>query len=47
MDFSRLHPGGVAEGVASVARGLLEQGVTAFCPTIISSSTEYYTSVSS
>ena len=46
MDFSRLHKGGVAEGVATVARGLLEHGVTAFCPTIITSGADYYASVS-
>ena len=46
VDFSKLRPGGVAGGVASVARLLLEHGVTAFCPTIVTSSTDYYTSVS-
>ncbi|CAI8019600.1 N-acetylglucosamine-6-phosphate deacetylase [Geodia barretti] len=45
VDFSKLRPGGVAEGVASVARGLLEHGVTAFCPTIITSGADYYASI--
>lgn len=46
VDFSRLRPGGVVEGVASVAKGLLAHGVTAFCPTIITSASDYYASVS-
>ena len=46
MDFSHLAAGGVAEGVATVARGLLAHGVTAFCPTVISAASDYYRAVS-
>ena len=46
MDFSRLRAEGVADGLATVAKGLLAHGVTSFCPTIITSTAEYYASVS-
>ena len=46
VDFSSLEPGDVEEGVETVARGLLAHGVTSFCPTVITSSSEYYRTVS-
>ena len=45
MDFSSLSPGGVADAMETVARGLLQHGVTSFCPTIITSPPEYYEQV--
>ena len=45
MDFSSLEPGDVADGVETVAKGLLGHGVTSFCPTIVTSSPEYYSTV--
>lgn len=45
MDFSSLEPGDVADGVETVAKGLLGHGVTSFCPTIVTSPPEYYSTV--
>ena len=45
MDFSSLEPGGVVQGVETVAKGLLAYGVTSFCPTIVTSTAEYYDAV--
>lgn len=42
VDFSSLEEGGVWEGVETVRTGLLKHGVTAFCPTIVTSDVEYY-----
>ena len=32
----------MAEGVAKVSRCLLEHGVTAYCPTVVTASPDYY-----
>ena len=32
----------MAEGVAKVSRHLLEHGVTAYCPTVVTASPDYY-----
>ena len=32
----------VSEGIAKVSRGLLKHGVTAYCPTIVTASPDYY-----
>ena len=32
----------MSEDVSRVSRGLLEHGVTAYCPTVVTSSPEYY-----
>ena len=32
----------MSEGVSRVSQGLLEHGVTAYCPTIVTSSPDYY-----
>ena len=45
VDFSLLKPGGVAKGLETVAKGLLAHGVTSFCPTIVTSSADYYAAV--
>lgn len=45
MDFSSLESGDVADAVETVAKGLLGHGVTSFCPTIVTSSPEYYSTV--
>lgn len=45
MDFSMLVSGGVADKLDTVAKGLLAHGVTAFCPTIVTSPAEYYAAV--
>lgn len=37
----------ITDGVCRVAKHLLEHGVTAFCPTIVTSTPEYYKRVSS
>ena len=42
IDFSSMDEGTVGEGVAKVSRRLLEHGVTAFCPTIVTASPDYY-----
>ena len=36
----------IEEGVITVAKHLLEHGVTAFCPTIVTSTPDYYKKVS-
>lgn len=41
MDFS-YDVGSVDEGIAKVSKGLLEHGVTSFCPTLVTSPTETY-----
>ena len=45
MDFSSLESGDVADAVETVAKGLLGHEVTSFCPTIVTSSPEYYSTV--
>ena len=45
MDFSE-HTETIEEGVRQVAKGLLEHGVTSFCPTVITSPKELYHKVS-
>lgn len=45
MDFSMLEPENAVQGLDTVAKGLLEHGVTSFCPTIITSTPEYYAAV--
>jgi len=45
VDFSSLEPGDVADAVETVAKGLLGHGVTSFCPTIVTSPQEYYSTV--
>ena len=45
MDFSE-HTETIEEGVRQVAKGLLEHGVTSFCPTVITSPQELYHKVS-
>lgn len=42
VDFSSLEEDKVAEGVAKVSHHLLEHGVTAYCPTVVTSSPDYY-----
>ena len=42
VDFSSLEDCGVWEGVETVRAGILKHGVTAFCPTIVTSDPEYY-----
>ena len=44
MDFSSA-PDKLADGLQYVARGLLQHGVTSFCPTIVTSSEEMYKQV--
>ena len=45
VDFSEISSD-IPAGVGKVAKGLLEQGVTSFCPTVITSNTETYRTVS-
>lgn len=42
VDFSSLDEDKVIEGVAKVSHHLLEHGVTAYCPTIVTASPDYY-----
>ncbi|EGD72609.1 amidohydrolase domain-containing protein 2 [Salpingoeca rosetta] len=42
VDFSSSHSNDIEDGIAKVRRALLKQGVTGFCPTIITSSPERY-----
>ena len=42
VDFSSLEAGGVREEVDKVREGVLKHGVTAICPTIVTSDSEYY-----
>ena len=42
MDFSSLKEEKVTENLDKVSRGLLEHGVTAYCPTLVTSSKDYY-----
>ena len=43
VDFSSLDSvQDVSKEVSKVSRGLLEHGVTAYCPTLVTSSWEYY-----
>ena len=42
VDFSSLSEGGVSQSLDKVRRGLLQHGVTAFCPTLVTSSLDYY-----
>ena len=44
MDFS-VDTGNVAAGLCNVAGGILQHGVTSFCPTIVSSKPEVYQKV--
>jgi len=41
IDFS-YNVDNVEEGIAKVAKGLLEHGVTSFCPTLVTSPSEIY-----
>ena len=42
VDFSSSHSDDIEQGIALVRKRLLEQGVTGFCPTIITSAPERY-----
>lgn len=42
VDFSSLEEGGVESSVDKVSQGLLHHGVTAYCPTVVTSSGGYY-----
>lgn len=42
MDFSSMSAGTVEAGLDTVSRGLLQHGVTAYCPTLVTSAQEYY-----
>ena len=42
VDFSSMEEEKVSENVSKVSRRLLEYGVTAYCPTIVTSSPNYY-----
>ena len=44
VDFSRLSED-PQEGVARVARGILSHGVTAFCPTLVTTTEEDYAKI--
>lgn len=44
VDFS-VNTDNIEEGVAKVAKGILEHGVTSFCPTIVTSSESTYKQV--
>lgn len=44
-DFSTLNEENVEECVNAVAKGILQHGVTSFCPTVITSSPEKYKEV--
>lgn len=45
IDFSMLEPENMVQGLDTVAKGLLTHGVTSFCPTIVTSTPEYYSTV--
>ena len=42
MDFSSLKEEEVSESLSKVSRGILQHGVTAYCPTLVTSSQDYY-----
>ncbi len=42
VDFSSLEEEKVEEDLKKVSRGLLMHGVTAYCPTLVTSSKDYY-----
>lgn len=42
VDFSSMKAGSVEASLGKVSHGLLEHGVTAFCPTLVTSSKDYY-----
>ena len=42
VDFSSMEADKVSENVSKVSQRLLEHGVTAYCPTIVTSSPDYY-----
>ena len=42
IDFSSLKEDNVSESISLVSEGLLRYGVTAYVPTIVTSSTDYY-----
>ena len=42
MGLGRVPVCDVEEGLEKVARGLLQHGVTAFCPTIVTAPEDYY-----
>ena len=44
VDFSS-DPDKLEEGLKTVAKGLLQHGVTSYCPTIVTSSQESYSEV--
>ena len=42
VDFSSLAADAVHDSLDNVSRGLLQHGVTAYCPTLVTSSRDYY-----
>ena len=42
VDFSSMDEDKVGEGVTKVSCRLLEHGVTAYCPTVVTASPDYY-----
>lgn len=42
VDFSSLEVTDINHSLGKVSRGLLQHGVTAYCPTLVTSSREYY-----
>ena len=42
VDFSSLEVADIERSLGKVSRGLLQHGVTAYCPTLVTSSREYY-----
>lgn len=42
VDFSSMEEQDVRKSLDKVSRGLLQHGVTAYCPTLVTSSRDYY-----